>query len=48
MSQIVLPEITATVANYLSNQLSWGIPVLVMVGAVSFMLRKIFGRAKLG
>jgi len=45
---IELPEITATVATALSNQLSWGIPVLVMVGVVSFMLKKIFGRAKLG
>ena len=45
---IQLPEITATVASALSNQLSWGIPVLVMVGAVSFVLKKVFGRARLG
>lgn len=45
---IELPEITATVASALSNQLSWGIPVLVMVGAVSFVLKRIFGRARLG
>jgi len=45
---VELPEITATVASALTNQLSWGIPVLVMVGAVSFILKKIFGRAKLG
>jgi len=45
---IELPEITATVATALSNQLSWGIPVLVLVGAVSFILKRIFGRAKLG
>ncbi len=45
---VELPEITATVASALTNQLSWGIPVLVIVGAVSFILRRIFGRAKLG
>lgn len=45
---IELPEITATVASALSNQLSWGIPVLVLVGSASFILKKIFGRAKLG
>lgn len=45
---IELPEITATVATALTNELSWGIPILVMVGAVSFILKKIFGRAKLG
>jgi len=45
---IQLPEITATVATALSNELSWGIPVLVMVGAVSFILRRVFGRARLG
>lgn len=45
---IELPEITATVATALSNQLSWGIPILVMIGSVSFVLKKIFGRAKLG
>lgn len=45
---IDLPEITATVASALSNQLSWGIPVLVLVGAVSFVLRRIFGRVRLG
>lgn len=45
---IELPEITATVASALSNQLSWGIPVLVMVGALSFILKRVFGRARLG
>lgn len=45
---IELPEITATVATALTNQLSWGIPVLVIVGTVSFILKKIFGRARLG
>jgi len=45
---VELPEITATVASALSNQLSWGIPVLVMVGAVSFILKRVFGRARLG
>jgi len=45
---IELPEVTATVATALSNQLGWGIPVLVLVGSVSFILKRIFGRAKLG
>jgi len=45
---IELPQITATVAEALTNQLSWGIPVLVLVGSVSFVLRRIFGRARLG
>jgi len=45
---IELPEITATVATALSNQLGWGIPVLVIVGTVSFILKRVFGRARLG
>jgi len=42
-----LPSVTSTVATMLSNNLEWALPILLMVGAVSWAIRLVVGRAKL-
>ncbi len=42
-----LPNVTATVAQMMSNNLAWALPILLGVGAVSWAIKLIVGRTKL-
>lgn len=42
-----LPNVTASVAAMISHNVSWALPILLMVGAASWGIRLVVGRAKL-
>ena len=44
---VELPNVTATVAQMLSNNLGWALPILLGVAAVSWAIKLVVGRTKL-
>lgn len=44
---VQLPQVTATVAQMLTENLAWGLPILLGVAAVSWAIKLVVGRTKL-
>lgn len=42
-----LPNVTASVAQMLTTNLAWALPILLGVGAVSWGIKLVVGRTKL-
>lgn len=42
-----LPDVTATVATMIGQNLGWALPILLAVAGASWAIRLVIGRAKL-
>lgn len=44
---VELPDVTASVAAMITQNLSWALPILLGVAGVTWAIRLVIGRAKL-